>query len=765
MSATLRALLFLGLSLSSTIPVPANGQAPNSSQESEKVRIERLAALGRLWGVVKFFHPYLAYKEIDWDAALIAAIPKVRAADSAEEYHAAIDGLLSALNDPATHTAVGPVPGAGPDRPAAPPLSRIVDGVLVVNCMKAAERFFDNNFYPADDVVVAYLANNSKGVVFDCRTTGLDADSTLLFGYESALQAAVWTFKGAVTLATYRERQHSGYVPRIGTTTGDYWSGVTTIAARVFEGRRAGDPVPLAFVVDAGTPVMREIVGLRAANLARIVESIDDNAAAPGDAVSYSMPMPGGFAAHVRISELVSPSGELGWRPDISVSTSGDAEAAVTAAIRSLQSPPGPKPDAPAPAALPRTSNDNFYSSMEFPTVEYRLLALFRFWNVVHYFYPYRRLMDRDWDTALAEFLPRFEADQNAFDYEMTVITLAKRMQDSHVNIYNTDAITAHLGTFAPPITVRSIEGETVIAVLRDEAAIKAAGLEIGDAIIAVDGEPIAQRRARLEQFFVASTPQAMRITIDENVLRGAADNPAKLRIKGADGSVREVEIPRSAPLKEVAYLPEHTKPAVYEILPSGYGYIDLGRLQFADADRALDAVLHTPAIIFDMRGYPKGTALAIAPRLVKGDKSVIGTLVRLPARRGSTLREPIDQETAQSLPSSDKPHYAGKVVMLINEQAISQAETTCLAFSAATDVTFIGSPTRGADGDLTNIVLPGTLIVYFSGADIRYGDGRQLQRVGVQPHIRVEPTIMGIRERRDEVLETAAKYLQGRPN
>jgi hypothetical protein len=39
---------------------------------------------------------------------------------------------------------------------------------------------------------------------------------------------------------------------------------------------------------------------------------------------------------------------------------------------------------------------------------------------------------------------------------------------------------------------------------------------------------------------------------------------------------------------------------------------------------------------------------------------------------------------------------------MLINEQAISQAEHTCLIFSATTDVTFIGTPTNGANGNIT---------------------------------------------------------------
>ena len=100
---------------------------------------------------------------------------------------------------------------------------------------------------------------------------------------------------------------------------------------------------------------------------------------------------------------------------------------------------------------------------------------------------------------------------------------------------------------------------------------------------------------------------------------------------------------------------------------------------------------------------------------------------------------------------------------MLINEQAISQAEHTCMIFGAITDVTFVGSPTMGANGDVTNLVLPGNLLVSFTGNDIRHADGRQLQRVGIQPHVKVEPTIKGIREGRDEVLDAAVKFLQQR--
>jgi hypothetical protein len=50
---------------------------------------------------------------------------------------------------------------------------------------------------------------------------------------------------------------------------------------------------------------------------------------------------------------------------------------------------------------------------------------------------------------------------------------------------------------------------------------------------------------------------------------------------------------------------------------------------------------------------------------------------------------------------------------------------------------------------------------VTFSGHDVRHADGRQLQRVGLHPDIDVRPTVKGIRDGRDEVLERAVRYLK----
>ena len=47
--------------------------------------------MAKVWGTVKYFHPYLAYRDIDWDKALIETIPKVNAAKTPQDYQAAIN--------------------------------------------------------------------------------------------------------------------------------------------------------------------------------------------------------------------------------------------------------------------------------------------------------------------------------------------------------------------------------------------------------------------------------------------------------------------------------------------------------------------------------------------------------------------------------------------------------------------------------------------------------------------------------------------------
>jgi hypothetical protein len=66
--------LFLScLILFQASPAQGQSQAPVSTS-AQDARVERLAGLAKVWGAVKYFHPYLAYRELDWDKALVETL-------------------------------------------------------------------------------------------------------------------------------------------------------------------------------------------------------------------------------------------------------------------------------------------------------------------------------------------------------------------------------------------------------------------------------------------------------------------------------------------------------------------------------------------------------------------------------------------------------------------------------------------------------------------------------------------------------------------
>ena len=153
------------------------------------------------------------------------------------------------------------------------------------------------------------------------------------------------------------------------------------------------------------------------------------------------------------------------------------------------------------------------------------------------------------------------------------------------------------------------------------------------------------------------------------------------------------------------------------KLLPNGYGYVDLGRLEVGEVDKMFETIKNAPAVIL--------ICVVIRPAAWRSRR---GSLKRrtwwlrsfaLPARAvrvdGSEYADYAMYTAGQKLPEAKGSVYKGKVVMLINEEAISRAEHACLFFEAATDATFVGTPTQGANGDVTLMVLPGNLPVSFS--------------------------------------------------
>ena len=117
-------LLVLSIFCQSTQAQPSSAEDP---------RIARLIGLAKVWGTVKYFHPYLAYRDIDWDKALIETIPKVNAAKTAQEYQTALNQMLAVLNDKTTRADLDTETKTAPaTTPVTTKLVRTENGVLVI---------------------------------------------------------------------------------------------------------------------------------------------------------------------------------------------------------------------------------------------------------------------------------------------------------------------------------------------------------------------------------------------------------------------------------------------------------------------------------------------------------------------------------------------------------------------------------------------------------------------------------------------------------
>jgi C-terminal processing protease CtpA/Prc len=759
------AAVLLSFCLHARAQQPAATPAPTAQ---DAARVERLVGLARVWAAVKYFHPQLAYREIDLDRALVEAIPKVQAATTPQEYQAALNQMLGALGDAGTRAEVLAEPKAAPPAQAAAPPGepvRTEEGVLVIDAARiAATGAKDNTALRALFGKVNEAVPTAKAVVIDARGAGA-ADAFVTYFFADILrQVLPQLLDSNVTLGSRRYRLHNGYATQGGGAS-FYYSAFASAAPQTLAGRNKAKAPPIVFVVNEHTPPATETLGgLQHAGHAFVVQEGERAPEAGGG--TFTLELPAGVRARVRTSESVNPDGSVGFAADAVVAKGAGEDAALREALRAAQEGRASQAGRKSTAAVTPLvgQREKTYAEMEFPAAEYRLLALFRYWAVVNYFFPYRHLIEDTWPTVLPRYIPKFEANRDAADYQLTVRELVTEMHDSHGGVQNANASAERLGTYLPPVVVRHVENRTVVThVLDDKLPVK-----VGDVVLSVDGEPVEKRVEFLSRYTAASTPHALMRSVHVNLLRGQKETAVKLRVRGADGREREVELPRSfgnADRAKMFAATQRTAP-VFHVMPSGYGYVDLARLQPGEVDKMFETVKDTPAVVFDMRGYPNGTAWAIAPRLTE-KRSPVAALFSRPLLEATTLSEAEQAGSAQyafaqRLPERRGDAYRGKVLMLINEDAISQAEHTALFFQAATDVTFVGTPTTGANGDVTYMVLPGNLLVSFTGHNVRHADGRQLQRVGIRPHVRVAPTVGGVAAGRDEVLEAAVKHLQG---
>jgi carboxyl-terminal processing protease len=393
-------------------------------------------------------------------------------------------------------------------------------------------------------------------------------------------------------------------------------------------------------------------------------------------------------------------------------------------------------------------TNEPSYPNFEFPESNYRLLSLFRYWNTVEYFYPYKYLIDQNWNTVLAEMIPKFKNAKSALEYQLAIKETTIKLDDTHI-FTNTAITTDFFGRKYIPASFKIIEDKAVITGFLNDSLSKVDDFRIGDVIEKVNNKSINDILQEKLKYIHGSNYSAKLRNSYWAIFNGSTDS---VKISLRRNGILSDKIVHRYLFKD--FKAKNVITEKYKIIEENIGYINMAAsIEMEDVEKMMSDLKPTKAIIVDMRAsishpYPLARRLFQTKRefakLTEPDLLYPGRFIW----KNANMISPIKND-----------YYPGKVIVLVNESTQSASEYYTMCLQKGDNVTTIGSQTAGADGNTNEIEFIGFKSL-MTGLGVYYPDGSETQRKGVKIDLEVRPTIKGIQEGKDEVLDLALEYL-----
>ena len=390
--------------------------------------------------------------------------------------------------------------------------------------------------------------------------------------------------------------------------------------------------------------------------------------------------------------------------------------------------------------------NEKDYSLSYYLDYKYRMLALFRYWNIYYYFFAYKYLMDQSWDITLEEFIPVFMDAYNFEKYREAVMRLSTRVNDGHAFT----SITPEKDWRNPydrfyNNVVAMIDTDRVIRIPPESSL-----LERGDVIKSINGKSVKDFTDSIATIYPSSHRHYLNGVVNVLIGKTIMDGCELTLLRGdKELTIRENKI-------EQAFL---TEPQPFYMISSEIGYVYLGLLMTtAELTNIMEKIEHVPAVIFDLRNYPMPSNTLSICFLTSDPQLSFGTsYIQDLSHCGSYFF--VDQfgdcPPDNVIDCSRK--YKGKIVVLTYSLTMSFPENLAMLFRNY-GATLIGTPTAGAHGNIASLPMPGKITASMSS--VGYVGGGGVQRKGVIPDIEVYPTMESIMEGKDEILEEAIRYI-----
>ncbi|MET0245027.1 MAG: S41 family peptidase, partial [Flavitalea sp.] len=370
---------------------------------------------------------------------------------------------------------------------------------------------------------------------------------------------------------------------------------------------------------------------------------------------------------------------------------------------------------------------------------------------MIEYYFPYKYMTDVKWDEVLRTSLSGFLEAKNAYQYNVALTKLITSIDDSHGTYVNQKVKDTQF-PYTFPFGLSITNDTAIVSVVYNDSLAELNGIVKNDIIVSIDDQPITELIKKLLPITAGSnyTAQLARM-FWQGYLFSDSTRQARLGVL-KNGKVEFKRVRRYTSNDVTVSNPFNIEFPKPKILPGNLYYADLSRLSDADVHKMMKTALKTRAIILDLRRLPPVGFNAICSYFTK--KFTHFATAMSPDFTYPGYFKWIEELTIH--PEQKRKLFKGPVFVLVNEVTQSQNEFTAMALASCDNVKIVGTQTSGADGNSTIIELPGNERFGVTWAGLYYPDKSPAQRVGVRIDIIVNPTVAGVIEGRDEILERA---------
>ena len=400
--------------------------------------------------------------------------------------------------------------------------------------------------------------------------------------------------------------------------------------------------------------------------------------------------------------------------------------------------------------SLPARTPEAVRAEMFTPdTVEVRVAAVAQAWGIFQHFYPYFDIVGVDWQAELRPALAEALASSDRWEGLIAMQRLVARLHDGHGRVF----LGRKPGVMQLPVAWTWAEGELVTL-----PSVEPGPVPPGLVVESIDGVPVAQHVERLSALISSSTPGWTRHRLLDD-LRQFEATDVSLGVRDAAGDRRVLEVDTLPPGHPDA-MPE-TEPGPFSgaILAPGVMYFNLVGATSGQLRKELRRMAATDGVVFDLRGYPDSAGQRVLQHLATDRVHSAWWRVpvaSLPDREGVTY-----SESRWDLPPR-RPHIGGRVVFITDGSAISYAESVMGIVEKLGLGEVEGATAAGALGNVNPFRTVGGYSLSWTGMRVEKHDRTMHHGIGALPTVYAEPTIAGLSEQRDELLDLAVRLASG---